>query len=996
MVHEKSHKGQKFDDDLTLAFGKCKGRREVGPKGVPKVIVPFNPEGDNIDLFPEGFLYERGCDIRRGASHTLTTPKDRVIEIKMWGTLPYITKDDLHKCITDLPEHTVPGRSGLVTQLPTAARVCRNAVSMSETRASLKHLLTDMSKPQFNNVISKYKNLPDVYYGGETAKVVTPDLLDRHFAEQSGGKAVSNVKMWEWYGGSCSLSRNAKDSEVPHHPPIDYRHGWNLSKKEHQLKLLKGLLSHGTDCLFASPNCAPWGNDSRAVTAEKREERRTKETSTLAFLAVACVFQILLDRKYIVENSAYSDIFAKSPLEILRQLPFFLALFDQCSCGPSLNGEHVRKRSHFQSSHVFHFLQQLCSGGHDHLHLRGGGLAASAALYPDEECKRILQEAQLPADACKGGRSLLSDGTSVSKFVRMSWDEQLGTLHSIAKEKGLTKVWNQFVQPWLKANSTGERTLQAPLPFPYDDDAHWAYRKDKSDFGPAPVTSTAAAVGEPWQHRMPPITASVVGERPADADDWVEDIMFDIQDANPVPTAAPEVLKTKGVKDLVTSFDKDKAPWQYKKYSAENSLWQGAALRRRAHPRRSNVSLGVCACDLSGPHVATPRPGKLTHKNPCFYFLVLTVRPDMTAETCDAGTQYERNPTSGTGSSDSLPTKKAKGALVYAALLGTKDDATEAIKQLLVQINNDHANYPTEIIFRFHSDQGGEFTSHDLRKFLIEKGIMPTTTAGYDPNANPAEAFVGILKRRARYLLGGCRLPINWWGVAILAAAQLCRADAGLEEYPAVPFGTRVMVVKEPPPRSAFMLRADPATIFGPCEGVSGASWTYQHGLVKARTNIQPQGMSDDDLTWVKVNMSDWDAPDAPTPIPPIELYDATTLAPVAPMPDGATRETATCPHCICARRKHRSDSPHTLVWGECLKATPPPPVVEAPLLEVEPLPNMCEPIVEEEVEELQEALVASVSVHLPPSSSHHKLLECPHACVAYSDVATWGSPSSV
>ena len=112
--------------------------------------------------------------------------------------------------------------------------------------------------------------MPDVYYGGDTAKVVTPDLLDRHFAEQSGGKAVSNVQMWEWYGGSCSLSKNAKDSEVSHHPPIDYRHGWNLSKKEHQLKLLKGLLSHGTDCLVASPNCAPLGTDSRAVSAEKR------------------------------------------------------------------------------------------------------------------------------------------------------------------------------------------------------------------------------------------------------------------------------------------------------------------------------------------------------------------------------------------------------------------------------------------------------------------------------------------------------------------------------------------------------------------------------------------------------------------------------------------------------------------------------------------------------------------------------------------------------
>ena len=154
---------------------------------------------------------------------------------------------------------------------------------------------------------SKYGSLPDVYYGGDVAQVVGPDKLEEHL---SGDKSASTVELWEWYSGSANLSKNAKKSVIPHHPPIDYRYGWNLSKGEHQLLLLKSLLKQGTDCLFASPNCAPWGQDSRAVSEQKREERRGKETSTLAFLAVACIFQTLLDRKYIIENSAYSDIFA--------------------------------------------------------------------------------------------------------------------------------------------------------------------------------------------------------------------------------------------------------------------------------------------------------------------------------------------------------------------------------------------------------------------------------------------------------------------------------------------------------------------------------------------------------------------------------------------------------------------------------------------------------------------------------------------------------------
>ena len=57
------------------------------------------------------------------------TPKGRVIQIKLWGTLPYITKDDLQRVIEDSPDESVPGRSGLIVETPTAARVCRNQYS---------------------------------------------------------------------------------------------------------------------------------------------------------------------------------------------------------------------------------------------------------------------------------------------------------------------------------------------------------------------------------------------------------------------------------------------------------------------------------------------------------------------------------------------------------------------------------------------------------------------------------------------------------------------------------------------------------------------------------------------------------------------------------------------------------------------------------------------------------------------------------------------------
>ena len=132
-------------------------------------------------------------------------------------------------------------------------------------------------------------------------------------------------------------------------------------------------------------------------------------------------------------------------------------------------------------------------------------------------------------------------------------------------------------------------------------------------------------------------------------------------------------------------------------------------------------------------------------------------------------------------------------------------------------------------------------------------------------------------------MLGGCRLASTWWGVAALASAQLCRAGAGLEEYPRIPFGTRVMLVKDPKPKSAFVLQSEPATLLGPCKNISGSSWLFQHGKIRAKTSFQPQGLTDHDLNWAKTNLDNWDAPNAPQRAPAAHLYDAAALEEVVP-----------------------------------------------------------------------------------------------------------------
>ncbi len=81
-------------------------------------------------------------------------------------------------------------------------------------------------------------------------------------------------------------------------------------------------------------------------------------------------------------------------------------------------------------------------------------------------------------------------------------------------------------------------------------------------------------------------------------------------------------------------------------------------------------------------------------------------------------------------SQPSTEPQNPKKALYYAALLGTKDEAPKAIQRLLSQINNDHASCPYELVFRIHSDQGGEFMNRELDQFCLERGIHKTSTAG--------------------------------------------------------------------------------------------------------------------------------------------------------------------------------------------------------------------------------------------------------------------------
>ena len=146
-----------------------------------------------------GFLWERGCAIIRDDNLLVRTPKGREFQVKMWHKMPYVSKDDLHQILTDLPAAHLNGRSGQAAPAPTAARVANACVD-------LEHLRDYASKEDMVKIRAKYRSLPDLYWKDQAEDIVTPARfadLGRGVVQQS--KQTQLAKLWELCSGSGAL-----------------------------------------------------------------------------------------------------------------------------------------------------------------------------------------------------------------------------------------------------------------------------------------------------------------------------------------------------------------------------------------------------------------------------------------------------------------------------------------------------------------------------------------------------------------------------------------------------------------------------------------------------------------------------------------------------------------------------------------------------------------------------------------------------------------------
>ena len=937
------------NSSMKLAHGECECELSTGTKGLPTSKVPMRENKENIDLLPLGWLWSRGCDYtwnEHGPS--IKTPKGRYLQVLMWGLLPYISEESSAKLLVDLPDAKEQGRVQDTTDPQVSgARASRNTVNLDHLKGELEH--ADILKQK-----TKYRVLPEVYYGGEEGRYVKPNNLESWVGElkdkEFNVKKKPMFSLWEWYSGSGTLTKVAANGGVSHLPPIDYRYGWSLANASHQMCLLYVLLIVGVESLFAAPNCFPWGRDSRAQPEEVRRKKRCAEKGNLKFLAVVCFLQILLGRGYFIESPRGSDIYdaEESPLHHLQTLGFFQRHIDQCMKGARLEGQAILKSTTIQSCNK---LQEdiKCDRNHTHLPLRGSGpggsRTAQSAKYPEELCQAYVSE--MVPDASAGGRIVDCSGFQSEKVqttkidFRKSCNQALNVLKKIAKEKGLTEQWNNIVEPW-----------------------------------------------------------------------WLESGLLDSPQVAASATMATksETRAASGLTDVFETIkgDVEESPWQKMKFDKNNKNWQAAGQRRHMHRRHGNQSVGVASVDLSGPHVATPVPGKrsLTTSR-AYYFLVLSIKMAPEEVSVPVG-QPASQPADG---EEALPQEEPAEVFVkpilYATLLEKKSDATKAIQSLLAQIKSEFGDLPKTMLYRLHSDMGGEFLGKELQAYLLFHAIQHTTTQGYDPSSNgAAEVGVGLLKKGARFLLSGLRMPTDWWGVAILAAAHLYRVEAGYATRPTIAFGTRVMVNLDPPPRDAFLPRAFPAQVFGPAEGVPGGFWVYQGARITAKCNVTVEGLTEAELLVVRATWGEHEAPIAPLPPPDASLYDATAV--VFPKPPLAvTLSSATCEACKNQREGQPINISHTERWGECSLAATPPQPMSALLLKEEdpdwpqedvmpeerPNPVLVRPAELVENLEVPPELVSSMPTASRITQNHNKhldavqiLLQHPHAAIAMSE----------
>ena len=197
------------------------------------------------------------------------------------------------------------------------------------------------------------------------------------------------------------------DRVAAHRSQMGFPHGHQTNSG----KLLYTLLVYGTDLLFGSPTCTPWGGHARSWDENNRAEQRQAQGRTLDFLCAACAIQLCLGRHFVLENPHGSDIWTESALRHLTAI-IHKTVLDQCQFDTQMDGKPVKKTTDLFSDCPLPQLSRRCDGTHEHTVLQGhnehGSRTAQAAVYSDRLCTAFLDQFHTLQSHSEGGRVRLN------------------------------------------------------------------------------------------------------------------------------------------------------------------------------------------------------------------------------------------------------------------------------------------------------------------------------------------------------------------------------------------------------------------------------------------------------------------------------------------------------------------------------------------------------------------------------------------------------------
>ena len=156
LKHQRNQPPSYYQGTLHLAYGECFCHKESLQEGVPIVQVPWTASGENINLFPEGLWWERGCAIIRGDTLTARSPKGHEITVRTWGNMHYTPT------------------MNLISSSPTSRTTTRRVAPGGQLR--LRRRRGSLAP---SNTWTKYRNMPDLYWQDDVDAIVTPEVFDR-------------------------------------------------------------------------------------------------------------------------------------------------------------------------------------------------------------------------------------------------------------------------------------------------------------------------------------------------------------------------------------------------------------------------------------------------------------------------------------------------------------------------------------------------------------------------------------------------------------------------------------------------------------------------------------------------------------------------------------------------------------------------------------------------------------------------------------------------